>query len=439
MFFTLNRLFPVFPVADNPRSLFRVHPVQLSYWLDEVWASARRMPPIPSRKPGESLVFFDDLVLDAFDLPTQKSHRFLAPSGLSGADSSFEWTGKPGPADLRCPPRLWHHLIYAYLIESTGILEIFAEVVRRLLVGETLAVLRPESMAWVRATEQLFFHDPPPFSIAGVLSDVRPYERTNRRNAYWRMFGLDLAHPVPPAWARTDPLADWKAFTGPVNEDFRPKWTELLRQVWLAVENRQNESGPNNADPSFIALLAVALRDMLRNRRRGGALAREEFAYVSMLSWFHLTVSYDTSIVLDLQAQASSPADRLAAIAHRVGMSPAPRARELFDLAEPMATVLRAIELGLFDDATSAETLFRKGTRLATDMVNIINNWQSATGERVKERLIGTVVNGAGAQPLRVPAPGAQPAPARQTGTSRPANNFVPATAGTAPTNGSRG
>ena len=404
MFFSLATLYPVFPVG-NPRSLFRVHPIQLSYWLDEVWATARRTPPIPSRDTNGIFSFFDDTVLDALDLPTQPAPPFLQPSGLS-KDDPLEWTGFPGPGELNCPPRLWHHLAYAYLIESTGILEIFAEVVRRLVVGETLGTLQPESIAWVRATEQLFFREPPPFAIHSVISEVRPYERTNRRNAYWRMLGMDLAHPVPPAWARGGPFADWKALSGPINDDFRPKWTEFLRQVWLGIENRLNTSGPNTADASFIALLSVALRDMLRNRRRGGALAREEFAYVAMMSWFHLTVNQDTQIVVDLQAQASSPADRLAAIAQRVGMSPALHARELFDLAEPMSTVLRGVEAGLFDTETSAETLFRPGTNLATDMVNIINNWQSATGERVKERPTGTVVVGGGGQPLRVPVPG---------------------------------
>ena len=56
-----------------------------------------------------------------------------------------------------CPPLLWHHLAYAYVLESTGIVEIFAELVRRLVVGETLGVLTPDSIAWLRATEQLFF------------------------------------------------------------------------------------------------------------------------------------------------------------------------------------------------------------------------------------------------------------------------------------------
>ncbi|WP_406356401.1 hypothetical protein [Streptomyces sp. NBC_00658] len=419
MFFNLATFFgdpkPSREIADpkspreiGARKVFSIHPVQLSRWLDEVWAAAGRPPLIPG--PEGDLRFFDPEVLGALDPPTQPSPPFLAPSGIN-RDGPHDWNGLPAPQELTCPPVFWHHLIYAYLIESTGIVEIFAEVIRRLTTGESLGTLRPDSISWARTTEQLFFRPPPNFSVTDVLSEVRPYERANRRNAYWRMFGMDLAHPVPPQWAGSGPLTDWKAHTGAgVNSDFRQKWTELLRQVWLGVENRANTSGANPADPSFIALLSRALKDMLRNRRRGGALAREEFAYVAMLSWFHLTVAEDTSIVEDLQAKASSPADRLAAIAQRVGMQPAARSRELFELAEPMSHILRSVELGLFDTEVTAATLFLPGSALAGDVVNVINNWQSATGERVKERPTGTVTGGA--QPLRVPVPGVPAGPA---------------------------
>ena len=75
-------------------------------------------------------------------------------------------------------------------------------------------------------------------------------------------------------------------------------------------------------------------------------------------------------------------------------MTPAARSRELFDLAEPMSTLLRGIELGLFDTEKTQAALFAENTRTAADMVLVINNWQSATGERVKERPTGTVVTG---------------------------------------------
>ena len=34
-------------LLGGPQPVFRTDPTQLSYWLDEVWALARRMPQIP--------------------------------------------------------------------------------------------------------------------------------------------------------------------------------------------------------------------------------------------------------------------------------------------------------------------------------------------------------------------------------------------------------
>ncbi|MEU8413469.1 hypothetical protein AB0C24_11820 [Amycolatopsis japonica] len=419
MFFPLAKALGQQNAELGTQRVFRLHPTQLAYFLDEIWDSARRTPQIPDPSGEKDLVFFarffDDTVFDALDLPTQPGdgtvlatdvlNAFLAPSGINTGGAA-EWSGRPN--ELFCPPLLWHHLAYAYVLESTGIVEIFAEVVRRLTVGETMGVLSPDSIAWLRATEQLFFRDLPSFSVSSVLSQVRPFDRTNRRNAYWRMLGLDLAHAVPPLWAGSGPLSDWKSLTGPVNQDFRQKWSELLRQIWIGVENRANVNGANPADPSYIALLARALKDLLGNRRRGGALAREEFSYVTMLNWFHLTVDSDTSVIVDLQAQASSAADRLGALGQKVGITPALRSRELFDLAEPMSTLLRGIELGLFDTEATAATLFTDKSNIFRDVLDTINNWQSATGERVKESPARQQL--AGGQPLRVPAPAAPPA-----------------------------
>lgn len=424
MFFPLAKLLGQQDTRLGAQKVFRLHPVQLSYFLDEVWTFARRTPQIPDPSGQQDLkffsTFFDDAVLDAHDLPTQPGavHRFdnrdanafLAPSGINTPRLNapfFEWDGRPN--ELFCPPLLWHHLSYAYVLESTGIVEIFAEVVRRLVIGETLGVLRPDSMAWLRVTEQLFFREHSPLSVASVLSDVRPHDRVNRRNAYWRMFGMDLAHPIPPVWAGSGPLTDWKAQTGPVNLDFRQKWSELLRQIWIGVENRDNDSGSDPTDESYIALLSRAIKDLIGNRRRSGALAREEFAFVTMLNWLHLTVDDNNTVIEDLQATASNPADRLGALGQKVGITPALRSRELFDLAEPMSTLLRGIELGLFDSDATAKTLFTEGSNIFRDVLEVINNWQSATGERVKERPAYPAPGVGSAQPLRVPVPAAAP------------------------------
>lgn len=398
MFLSLAQLFEA---KSRPRgSVFEVHPLQLSRWLDEAWSATGLVPLIPGQ--ANSAPFLGSAtIVDTLDLPAAT----IKPSGIDDSDPD-RWTGGSGPTrDASGLGLLWHHLVYAYLIESTGVLEVFAETMRRLVLGESLGALSPAGVRWMRATEELFFREPPLFSIHGVVSELRPHARLSRRNAYWRMFGLDLPHPIPSRWGPGNE-SGWKADIGlGVNADFRAKWTELLRQVWLGTENRKNSAGANATDPAYVALLCVALKDMMNNRRRGGLLAREEFAYVTALSWFHLTVQDNHPIVVDLKAEATSPADRLASIAQRVGMSPAARSRELFELAEPMSTLLRAIELGLFDTPTQAALLY-DGTNpaLARDMNNVIDLWQSATGERVKDRPTGNVAVSS-PQPLRIPTP----------------------------------
>ena len=59
-------------------------------------------------------------------------------SGVAPSTSSVlqPFTNTPG-VDLS-PPPIWDHLLYAYLIEATGIFEILGDVVRRFVVGETL-------------------------------------------------------------------------------------------------------------------------------------------------------------------------------------------------------------------------------------------------------------------------------------------------------------
>jgi len=298
--------------------------------------------------------------------------------------------------------------VYAYLLENTGMVEIFAEVLRRAAHGETLDIDSIEAVRWLRTTEDLFFRESPLFASGTATSQLRPEARTVRRNAYWRMFGMDLAHPLSanPANGHND----WKAHTGSgVNTAFRVQWSELLRQIWLGMENRNNQVGANATDDAYLMSLCDSLRDMMNMRRRAGALAREEFASVALMSWFELTLRSNTPIVSALNANATSEADRLTIIAHRVGMKPAPRSRELFELAELMSLILRLIESGAFSNAANIALFYNPTTNVYRTMNRIINLWQSATNERVKDRPVGNVVYGS-AQPVRIPAP--QPIPA---------------------------
>ena len=414
MFLNLAQAFE--STAGNPQarySVFLVHPLQLSRWLEEAWTAASNIPPV---LPGAQKPFLgSDTIVDDLNLPTQPgAPPFLAASGI-GADPALvdQWTDTLGPQSVTSSPGLiWHHLMYAYLVESTGVFEVVSELLRRLVNGEGLGQLTPESTKWVRSTEELFYRDPPLYSIGGVVSELRPYQRINRRQAYWRLFGFDLPHPIPSGARGAAETAAWKRGAGlTANSDFRSKWTELLRQVWMGLENRDNASGANPTDPSYVALLCEALQDMMNNRRRGGLMAREEFAYVTALSWFDLTLEANTPVVVDLKAEGSSPDERLSRLAERVGMKPAARTRELVLLAQPASALLRAIEVGLFSTAAQAETLFTGNTSLTNDMNRLINLWQSATGDRVKERPTAARAPTVPSQPLRIPKP-SEPEPA---------------------------
>ena len=334
-------------------------------------------------------------------------------------------------------PFVWDHLIYAYLVESTGITEIMAEVVRRYVTGESLPTPSIATTAWVRTTEDLFFRDPPLFRVGSVVSQLRPDARINRRNAYWRMFGLDLPHPA--AGVEGQP---WKQTAGnTINGRFIEMWSELLRQVWLGIENEKNSSGSNPTDSNFIAYLCQTIGEMLRLRRRGASLTREEFSYVSLQSLLHLTVEYDSALVTDLSATASSggnPADRLAAIGHKVGIAPSPHSRELFELANLMSPVLWSIELGVFDELAQAELLFKihdlgSGVTpiVAETMNRIVDLWQSATGQTVKDLAVTQ-------RRVQAPVRSAQPTkllpsarvPAAPTPAPSPSTNGKPVPAG---------
>lgn len=445
MFRNLAQLLTANGRARN--DVFLVHPLQLSRWLDEAWDATRTIPVFGTAGNQQPFLGSSDVV-ETLDLPKPQvaGGHDIVPSGLvlTDPDVYSDTVFTPTSSGLA-----WDHLIYAYLIESTGIYEVMAEVVRRLVVGETLDTLSGPGLRWVRATEELFFRDPPLFSISGAISQVRPDDRVNRRNSMWRMFGMDLPHPIPARWtvgAASAGEVAWKSDIGSgANTGFREKWTELLRQVWLGMENARNQSGPNATDREYVAFLIKALKDMMNMRRRGGQLAREEFVYVSTMSWFHLTVegqgANTAPIVQDLRADATSPADSLAKIAQKVGMQPAARSRELFELADLMSAMLRAIEVGTFDTGEQAETLYvplaaNVNAQLLQDMNRIIDLWQSATGDRVKDRPSASVAGVLSAQPLRIPNPGATSPPrsangqlasasGRQTGETAAANGHL--------------
>jgi hypothetical protein len=271
-------------------------------------------------------------------------------------------------------------------VENTRIYEIFARVLREFLIGETLQIAEPATQLWLRSTEELFFRDATPFSIYSVTSWLRKDLQSTRCNAYYRMFGLDLNHGTesgtPYPYAK--PAA--------ANRQFVSTFEEFLREVWRGIENATNQSGANPTDNAAIANLARSLQDMLTARRGGtrGALSREEFTAVAAMSWFHLTIEFDSPVVQDLRAGATSPDERLRRIGDRVGLPAHSRTTDYLRLAPAMSRILWAVEAGFFSIPDTVSVLYAPTTPnlIRADMETIITHWSIATGHDLKARRV---------------------------------------------------
>jgi hypothetical protein len=250
------------------------------------------------------------------------------------------------------PGLLGKHLIYAYMIENTRITEVFRRVLDNFLHGERLSVLSAASQRWLWTTEELFFRDPPSFSVATQTSSVRPDARATRANAYQRLFGMTLnpTGDIPkPAFAIAEHA----------NVDFVIILDELLHEIWQGRSNYANQVGARPTDDAKIAQLCHRLGDMLRSRRTNGTMSREEYWAVSTMSWFHATVLESThDLVRDLKAEAPSPEEVLFKIAQRVGYPAHGLSKSYFEVAEPLSRLLTAIETGIYSDAQAAPALY---------------------------------------------------------------------------------
>jgi len=298
------------------------------------------------------------------------------------------------PAEFQPP-----HIAYAWAWETTRVVEVFRRVVEAHVEGERLGIpASPEARRWVEITEDLVYTDQPPGAALSLTSWLRPDAQAVRRNAYYRMFGGLVGEGVPNV--------------GTANAGFPVLFHHLLEQVWIGITNRTNTSGANPTDNSRIAEKALRLFEMLTARRREGNLRQEEFASVATMAWLHLTLSFDSPIIVSLTAQGPSPAERLQAVGGRVDLMPDPRVVSLIELAEPMSDLLRLIETGAFNEPEEAAQLYEDDDIRNTASL-VINHWAAVTGldPRAKPVQAEPVVMPAAPAPaLLSPATGGPPA-----------------------------
>jgi hypothetical protein len=357
-------------IPGGANDLFLLHPAVLSTLLELTWKIRWNDPQLTLGDPGHrsDLPQLPDFWLD----PLITDAQILPPTGANPIPGTTLAIAATKPRTV-----FYEHLIYAYMIENTRIVEIFRRVMQEFFFGEKLGVPTPAAQQWLRNTEELFFRDPPPFAINNLTSRLRPEPAGVRRNAYWRMFGMDLNHGAEDG----KPYNYFKADA--YNNEFVTTFEEFLREAWVAISNIGNTSGANPTDRSKLVNLVQTLQNMLMARRINGNLAREEFVAVTTLSWFHLTVQDNFPIIETLRAEASSPEQRLFKIAQRVGMPAHGLSKSYFDLADPISRILILIEAGgLNNMPTSPASPFTANVQ--DDLNTIITHWSVITGHEMK-------------------------------------------------------
>ena len=381
---------------ENARGVLRTHPLELAAYLEAYWAGGPTVvnpdltvghPNFLSAEPSVSIVLSPGASPPIVPLPADRVLLGVPVDDVINGNGKF--------ALLR-----WDHLIYAYMIENTRIYEIFRRVLHEYRHGEkfgtpllgTTSTDLADTQHWLRATEELFYSDPAPFLITNVSSHIRSDLRASRRNAYQRMFGMELNHGTDAG----QPYPYVKAEAA--NSEFVKTFEEFLREVWVGITNVVNTSGVKQTDDSKISELAESLHDMLQSRRLAGNLAREEFAFVSMMAWFHLTLEFDSPIVKSLRAEANGPENRLFKIAERVGLPAHGLSKNFFDIADPISRLLIQIEMDTYsENATSAvQALYEpkdadgNDNPVRADMLTIITHWTAITGRDVKASKVAT-------------------------------------------------
>jgi hypothetical protein len=137
-----------------------------------------------------------------------------------------------------------------------------------------------------------------------------------------------------------------------------------------------------------------------------------------MTSWFTFIVSDNTPVIEHLNCQSSTVGERLLKIGAKVGVPAHSKCQYLFEMAGPITGIMTTLELGGFlDDSATIQTILSAlnpppatppapvFVNAMTDFLTIINNWEKATGHKIKSpeaNIIGTVrvqSNGVKAKP----------------------------------------
>jgi hypothetical protein len=293
-----------------------------------------------------------------------------------------------------------YHIIFSYLVENTRIAQIFEKMIGMYLHDEKLTKAEANAFRWIMNTENLFYKLSSPSDVRGTNSQLRPSSEATRRNAYYRMFGMDLAFGD----INNNTYAYQKAEFS--NSGFISLFENFLMEIWQGYINANNTSGANTTDTEHLEDLGRRLQEMLMSRRttdlnfnsyRYFNLSAEEYSSYIFMYWLFYAISFDSPIVTFLKSEANTAGERLLNIGRRVGLNAHTKSVAILDIAQPMSTILRSVELGIFNDSNFINRIVRSlstinpipgDTTMERNMLNnlllIINNWEKATGHRIK-------------------------------------------------------
>jgi hypothetical protein len=314
--------------------------------------------------------------------PAGRGRRFLFGQG-----EFFDLNQPPQNAPATPNPPAWHHLGYSLAIENTRAAQILARVVRLFRTGESLGIPGHATQRWVDTTEALLVGARP--GLGWSPGSPTPADAEGeRRNAYWRLFGMDLAHGTE---ANT-PYPYEKAAAA--NTTFVALLEELLFELWKAIENVRNLVGANQTDDDRIFRLAEQLAFMLRSRRQNALLGWTELVAATAMGWLDLTLSSDNPVIRDLRADATNAADRLRIIGTRVGLPAHSKAASFFSMSAELSLLLRTLEARAVQDETQSWLLYRDNPApaIGAQVRRVITEWSAASGRSLKDRARPVIV-----------------------------------------------
>jgi len=331
------------------------------------------------------------LTADPLDLQLHMEQVWSAATNAAPDEArSKVWQlGKFAPYAVPAGRRAWDHLGYSYALENTRAVQILRRVVRGYRSGESLGIPKPDTQRWLDITETLLFGTTSPVGAWLPASEVRRNAEDVRRNAYDRLFGVQLA------FGSDDNQASNYEKSNVSNTHFVRLFEELLFEVWQAITNVKNQSGVNSTDDDRIYRLAQELAFVLRSRRLQNTLDREELIAATALGWTELTFNADWSVIEDLGVKGTNEAARCKALGQKVGLPAHSKSEALFGMAADLSTFLRAIEAEVVTKGTAwalyleqqpPGTLPPAPDPIGLESRRLITEWAAATGKDLKTR-----------------------------------------------------